>query len=138
VTLGQLADHREAVASYDRAIAIGLEGEYLVDAWHNRGCDLSKNNRNVEALASFEKAIELDPQCFDAWVSKGWVLLQMDQYADAILALDRAAAINPQDPKVWHYKGEALRKMHEQEKADDCFRHSEMLETQATMQAKEK
>ncbi len=60
VALGALGRYAEAVASYDRVIAID-PGD--ADAWYSRGQALRCLGRQEEADVSQDKAVALDPGC---------------------------------------------------------------------------
>lgn len=49
------------------------------------------------AILSYRKAVELDPQYFDAWHALGMAYLRAGKINDAIEAGKRAIAINPND-----------------------------------------
>ena len=61
----------EAIASYDRAIA--LKPDYA-QAWCNRGNLLNDLENFQQALASYDKAIALKPDYAEAWSNRGTAL----------------------------------------------------------------
>jgi tetratricopeptide (TPR) repeat protein len=81
-----------------------------------------------EALAAYDKAIEINPQNSEAWYNKGNALDRLKKYNEAIMAYDKAIEINPKDEAVWYFKGDALRdvgKYNEAQKAyDKAFKRS--------------
>ncbi len=60
----QLARFEEALASYDRALALKLAR--CGETWSNRGNALLALARFDDALASYDRAIALDPDHADA------------------------------------------------------------------------
>jgi tetratricopeptide (TPR) repeat protein len=50
-----------------------------------------------KAIASYRKAVELDPNYFDAWHALGMAYLRANRIQDAIEAGKRAVEINPND-----------------------------------------
>ncbi len=50
-----------------------------------------------EAIESYRKAIELDPDYFDAWHALGMAYLRANRIQDAIEAGKHAVEINPND-----------------------------------------
>ena len=60
-----------------------------------------KIERLQDALADFEKAIELDPDYADAWMNRGGVYYMMGQSDKAITELDRAAELNGANPQIF-------------------------------------
>ena len=66
--LNDLKRHEEALASYDKAIA--LKPDYA-EAYNNRGTALNDLKRHEEALASYDKAIALKPDYAEAYNNRG-------------------------------------------------------------------
>ena len=60
--------------------------------------------RNQEAIASLDKALEIQPDYQDAWMAKGTVLRSLDRYGDAIACFAQAIEILPDDPSAWYNK----------------------------------
>ncbi len=40
--------------------------------WYNKGCDLTESGDYEQALACYDKALELNPENADAWMNKGY------------------------------------------------------------------
>ena len=59
------------------------------------GFALSQQGKYDEALRTFDKAIEIDPQNADAWYLKGMVLDDMGKHDEATQAYDEAIRIDP-------------------------------------------
>ena len=91
----QGGSHAEALASYDLA----LEIEKSDIAWNGRGAALRMFHRTDEALASFDKAIALNPQNALA-LSNRADLLWRDKHLlePAIKDLERVIAADPDHP----------------------------------------
>lgn len=81
----------EAVACYDRAIAIAPDTESLT----NRGNVLHSLNRHQDALSSFDRALTLDAGNVQAQFKRGTVLGEMGRSEDAIASYDRVLARQP-------------------------------------------
>lgn len=47
-----------------------------------------------EAIASFDKTIELNPDSYKAWNSKGYLLVQLERDEEALASFDKALEIN--------------------------------------------
>ena len=63
-----------------------VEGKGLYDA-----------GKYEEAVASFDKAIEIKPEFVDVWKSKGDALLELKKYEEAIASYDKAIEADPKD-----------------------------------------
>jgi tetratricopeptide (TPR) repeat protein len=73
-----------------------------------------------EAIACYDKALELSPGDPLLWRRKGFALLKAGRYAEAAACFDRALALNPDDATVWQRKGYALACMGRSEDALAC------------------
>jgi len=103
-------------------------GQETVDELNSKGVDLAEQGRYEEAVAVFDKAIEIDPEYAYAWSNKGNVLSDMGKYDEAIRAYDRAIEINPQDAVAWNNKGLALSDMGKYDEAVAAYANAKDLE----------
>jgi tetratricopeptide (TPR) repeat protein len=67
--------------------------------------ELSFLGKYAEALAGYERAIELDPQDPTFWYNKGWALDDLWRYAEALEAFDRVTELDPKDSAARTSKG---------------------------------
>ena len=101
----------DAPEAYDRAIkTFGNAGDNraAADIWANRSVVLWHLQRYPEALASTDRAIDINPDSFQAWYNRGIVLMALGRNQEALTAYDRAVGINPKDANVLAAKGLAL------------------------------
>jgi superkiller protein 3 len=54
-------------------------------------------NKYDEAIAAYNKAIEINPQYSYAWADKGKALVKLGKSEKAITAYDKALEINPRN-----------------------------------------
>ena len=94
-------EERKAVLSSQPVTASG---------YGQRGYELMQDFRVKEALADFEKAVELSPDWSTAHANRGLALFHLRRFDEAKGALDRAAALDEDDDVVWH--GRALLALH--------------------------
>ncbi len=92
------------------------------DYWYKRGLGSSGTGAFEDALNSFDKSIQLDPENADAWSAKAFALRSLSltghdlsKYNESLKAYDKAIGLydddlraNPQDVNLWYYKGLAL------------------------------
>ena len=98
VVLALLGRPEEAVSSFEQAINIKAD-DYV--AWYLRGNLLRKNLQSYEAaLASYNRAIKIQPSFADAWLGRARVLAQLRRYKEAEVSARRALRLKPNDPKV--------------------------------------
>ncbi len=66
--------------------------------------------RPAEALASFDKAIAINPDDAYAWNFRGVALHELGRYTEAVASYDKAIAINPDYAEVKQNRKIALKK----------------------------
>jgi tetratricopeptide (TPR) repeat protein len=64
-------------------------------AWSNKGTALIQLDRASEAVAAFDRAIELDPNLAEAWNNRGAALWQVRRFEEALASVERAIQIQP-------------------------------------------
>ncbi|MGJ5673865.1 MAG: tetratricopeptide repeat protein [Nostochopsis sp.] len=65
--------------------------------------------RNQEAIASYDKALEIKPDDHQAWLNRGVALRYLGRNQEAIASWDKALEIKPDDHQAWLNRGVALR-----------------------------
>jgi len=103
--LQQLRKHSEALACYDKAIA--LKPDYA-NAHFNRGFTLEKLGRREEAVASYDRAIALKPDHVGAYNNRGVILQALRRYDDAHASYTRAIAAGPNNFEAYNNLGIVL------------------------------
>jgi tetratricopeptide (TPR) repeat protein len=88
---------------------------------------LAKLHRYDEAVAYFDRALEIDPLNADAWVSRGEALRRLSRYAEAIEDIDRAIEIDARHARAWNSKGLALMALGRDAEADAAFAKGEEI-----------
>jgi len=76
--------------------------------WMARGYCLIQLERQNEALESFNKAIELDPDDALTWHMRSITLFALANYDEALESLNKAIELDPDDVQAWHIKGVVL------------------------------
>lgn len=66
------------------------------EAWTNYALLLSRSSRHAEALRSYRRALEIDPQSAAAWTGVGTALLEMGKAKEARTALVHAVQSDPE------------------------------------------
>ncbi len=59
------------------------------NAWVHKGNELLSSAKFNEALAAYDKAIEINPKNEDAWLHKAAHLLSSEKYNEALEAYDK-------------------------------------------------
>jgi tetratricopeptide (TPR) repeat protein len=89
--LKQLNRYDEALASYDRAIALAPNAVF----WDAKGYVLYAANRFDEAIQAFDESLKLDDTYVTSWIGKGLTYAKQDRYEEGLKALDRALELQP-------------------------------------------
>jgi len=89
--------------------------------WNNKGASLANLGQHEEAIASFDRAIEINPRLELAWHNKGGALHRLGRTEEAIACYDRALQINLRYADAWSNKGVALGALGRMEEAIACY-----------------
>jgi len=145
-----LGQHKEALASFDRAIALGFTESHFnkailltnmhrlaealescdaaiscqpafAEAHNQRGHILNESGRFEEALPSLDHAISLQPNLAEAHHNRGTTLLRLDRLEEALSSFDRALALRPDLAGTWCNRGDTLTDLRQPEAALASF-----------------
>jgi tetratricopeptide (TPR) repeat protein len=72
------------------------------EGWNNAGETDHAMGRYGEAVASFDRAIALDPGYGEAWRNRGLSLSQLHRYNEAEVSYQRALEIDPNDIEAYY------------------------------------
>jgi tetratricopeptide (TPR) repeat protein len=67
--------------------------------------------RYMEAIASINRAIEIDPFDHQAWMHRGFLFWRLEKWNDAFASFERAAALGPEDGYARHCIGVTAEEM---------------------------
>lgn len=133
ITMEGLAHHTmgrydEAMAAYDRALAIDPENE---EAWQYRGLSLSQLGRQEEAELSFAKALQINPGDQRIWYFQALSRDFAGNTTGALDSVNRAVAIKPKNrdeaivlTQAWTLKGDLLIKAGRGTEANESYQHA--------------
>ena len=82
--------------------------ELLWILWGTKGVALGDLGRHEEAIASFDKALEIKPDNDQAWYNRGIALDNLGSYQEAIASYNQALEIKPDKDQAWYNRGIAL------------------------------
>jgi Flp pilus assembly protein TadD len=97
-------------------------------AWNTLGRVQLKQGKRKDAIASFQKAVELDPGSSYAENNLGLALLYDGQYDDAVDALEEATSMTPVESYMWNNLGMAYEHLDRLDDAREAYHQAEKLE----------
>jgi tetratricopeptide (TPR) repeat protein len=89
--------------------------------WSNKGSSLEKLGRFPEAIACYNRALQLDPRLDSAWFNKGVGLFASGLVNEAIECYEQALRLNPKAEQAWSNKGVVLKSLGKTEEAIGCY-----------------
>lgn len=109
-TLNRLGNYKEALTACENAIAgDGVWGDTSPDrAWNQRSHALLGLAEYQEALASVDRAININPNFAEAWNNKSAILWHLQKYEDAQQAVEQALEFKPKYSQAWFNQGRIL------------------------------
>lgn len=80
----------------------------LIESWFNLGLKQASAGAFEQAIASWEKALSIDPNLSEAWHNRGSALGRLGNYEAAIESFENALAIDPHNDRAWNDRAHAL------------------------------
>jgi tetratricopeptide (TPR) repeat protein len=105
IVQASLGKNDEALASYDRALALRPDS---TEALYNRGNSLRQLKRFNEALASYDRALTLRPDYATALSNRGVTLYELKRFDEALANYDRALTLRTDYAEAHYNRGNAL------------------------------
>ncbi|GCA93838.1 tetratricopeptide repeat protein [Microcystis aeruginosa] len=78
------------------------------ELWHKKGLIHAMGKEYQEAIASFDRALEIKPDKHEAWYNRGVALDILGIFEQAIASYDRALEFKPDKHEAWYNRGVAL------------------------------
>jgi tetratricopeptide (TPR) repeat protein len=88
-----------------------------------------KAQRYHEALAAFEQAILIDPNCVKALHGRGVIFASLKQYREAIESYEQASKLAPDVAKIHLDMAETFYAMQDYEKSGSSYREAIRLDS---------
>ena len=103
----------EVAGNVGREILVGfpLVSDREAEEWKKRGDEQYYERDFEEAIASYDKALEIKPDSHKAWFNLGYALDDLGRHEDAIASYDKALEIKPDLHEAWNNRGVALCKL---------------------------
>ncbi len=91
---------------------------------YEQGSLLANQQRYLEALACFDRAIAQQPEDCAAWIFRGVMLIYLGRFDEALKSCDRALAIQPKNAEAWLFHGVALQRLGRYREAYQNYDHA--------------
>ncbi len=91
--------------------------ERKAELFFEQGNILIAGNDWEEAITSFEKALQFNPDNDAAWYNRGIALKKLGRYEEALASYEKALKFKPDKDEAWNNRGLALRKLGRYEEA---------------------
>ena len=124
VVLGRLGRNGEAVASYDKALAVAPDS---VEAWYGRAMTLLAAGRLQEAIASFDRVLAAKPDFAQVHLLRAKLLADLGRRDAALAAVDKLLGVMPDFAEAWLGRSNILFEAGRYEEANSAARRAVAL-----------
>ncbi|MEH2023393.1 CHAT domain-containing protein [Nostoc sp.] len=76
--------------------------------WFYQGLQQAKTGDLLGAIASYDQAIELQPDFSEYWFNRGLTLFHLERFEEAIASYETATQLKPDFYKAWYNRGGTL------------------------------
>jgi Flp pilus assembly protein TadD len=80
----------------------------LIESWFNLGLKQVGAGEFEKAIASWEKALKINPNLSEAWHNRGSALGRLGKYEEAVDSFQSALVIDPDNYQAWNDRAHAL------------------------------
>ncbi|MEQ9235725.1 tetratricopeptide repeat protein [Coleofasciculus sp. E2-BRE-01] len=94
----------------------------------NQGNKFIEKQQYDDAIAAYDKAIQLNPNVYQAWYNRGLCLAELHQFKEAITSYQKAIKIKPDFYQAWNSLGNAFYHSHQYTEAITAYDHALQLE----------
>jgi tetratricopeptide (TPR) repeat protein len=107
IAAAQQGYYSTALAFLRQLMSYGAEAQ----DYNHRGCIYLHMGQPIEAIADFDRAIDLAPDLAEAYLNRGNAVMMTGAYDKALHSYSEALLLNPQDVQVWINRGVVLRNL---------------------------
>ena len=124
-TLEETGNLQKALDSLTKALELEENVFFLTD----RGRVLRKLGQYDAAMASYDRALKLDPNYENIWLNRGALLCDyLNLPQEALACFKRAVEIAPDNPLAWYNQGNTLRHLERYQEAIASYEKAIQLE----------
>lgn len=100
--------------------------------WCGRGKVLTRQGYYEAALASFDAALQIQPDDHQSWVFRGVALMHLRRYKAALASFNQALELASDDREVWIFRGAVLTYLNHPEEAIKSYQMALNIQRQGT------
>ncbi|MEH1785798.1 MAG: tetratricopeptide repeat protein [Nostoc sp.] len=100
-----------AVQSSNSSASIERHGDNPIthaQGWFYQGLQQAKTGDLLGAIASYDQAIEMQPEFSEYWFNRGLTLFHLERFDEAIASYETAIELKPDFYKAWYNRGGTL------------------------------
>jgi tetratricopeptide (TPR) repeat protein len=131
------SDYQDAKDAHYRVSQINL-APYNSEVWYGEGLHLwclvpyikeeskklsclEESLFYIEAIAAYNKALQIQPNNYQIWCAKGKALANLEEIEEAIYTFEKVLELKPDFYDVWYLQGTLLGKLGRLHDAIECF-----------------
>lgn len=92
---------------------------------YKAACTLGDQELRAEAIAEYDKAIDLFPLFFEAIDNRAFTYMELGRFEEAILGFEDSLRVNPDGHAAFFSRGECMLKLEKYDDAEAVFREGE-------------
>jgi tetratricopeptide (TPR) repeat protein len=96
----------------------------LIESWFNLGLKQVSAGEFSKAIASWEKALQINPNLSEAWHNRGSALGRLGKYEEAVDSFQSALVIDPNNYQAWNDRAHALYQLQNWTEAIDSWNNA--------------
>jgi len=101
----------------NQATEVATSPENNIAALFNQAYEQVMAGNLVGAIASWERATEIDPELHAAWYNRGIALRDLGRFKEAMASFDKGLELKPDDSESYYHRGVALDSLERSEEA---------------------
>ncbi len=123
LTFKELRSDLEPLLKRETGEVVMLPERKELEAWElsNKGVSLANLGKYQDAIACYDKSLQINPRYALAWFNKGSDLESLGMHQEAIACFDRSLQINPKYAEAWYGKGASLSNLGKYQDAIACY-----------------
>ena len=104
----QISQKLNRAIAKPNAVPLDRSSLELIESWFNLGLKQVSVGKFANAIASWENALNINPNLPEAWHNRGSALGRLGNYEAAIESFENALAIDPENDRAWNDRAHAL------------------------------